>query len=127
MIELSEPTREEAEHPRELAKLMQTPSETEKMYAELAFLRAKHCSRRSKPTRELPEPTREPLKQRFLLPEHLSKLPEHRSRQTHALHNASRAAESFYRVRQGEGELLAKPPKPVSRQPEPRLMKSKHR
>ncbi|WP_410967336.1 hypothetical protein, partial [Salmonella sp. SAL4436] len=60
-----------------------------------------------------PEPAREPLKQRF-------ELPEHRSRQPHALHNASRAAESFPRVRQGERELPATPPKPVSRQPEPR-------
>ena len=72
MIELPEPTREEAEHPRESAKLMQTPSETVKMFAKLAFVRAKHGSWRSEPTRELPKPTREPLKQRFVLPEHRS-------------------------------------------------------
>ena len=80
MIELPKPMREEAEHTREPAKLMQTPSLTEKMFAELAFLRAEHSSWRLKPTSELPEPTREPLKQRFVLPELSSELPKRRSR-----------------------------------------------
>ena len=41
MIELPEPTREEAEHPRELVKLVHAPSKPEKMCAELAFARAR--------------------------------------------------------------------------------------
>jgi hypothetical protein len=87
VIELPELMLKEAEHTRELAKLIQAPSETEKMSAELAFMRAKHCSWRSKQTRELPKPTREPLKQRFELPEHFLRLAEQSSRRLHALHN----------------------------------------
>ena len=72
MIEFPEPTREEAEHPREFAKLMHAPSETAQVFAKLAFVSAKHGSLRPEPTRELSKPTREPLRQRFVLPEHRS-------------------------------------------------------
>jgi hypothetical protein len=127
VIEFPKPMREETEPTRELVELMQTPGGTERLFAELVFLSAKRCSWRSKQTRERPKPTREPSKQRFVLPELYSELPkqwsalpEYRSRQMDVPRNVSRAPETFPCVRQLECGLPAKPSKRVSRQSEPR-------
>ena len=103
-----------------LAKPRLTPSETEKMFTELSRMRAKPMLRVTEPIGKHSEPIGKLPKQRSKLPEQFSKLPKHRFTQSCDLPNAPRAPESFPRARQWESELPAKPPKPVSRQPEPR-------